>query len=148
MKLMVFRPRFCTCKTILGQGQPGLMRLLLLWIMPVRDRSTCWLVLVVQRANTVPRMPLPPPYSPLNMNTWYCCITSPYCYLSQNGFPWAWVWNWLPLRLAWRLWSQWLSSYCCSKLTGWEVGLHWWLSSHSRASQVEQYLSMYSTWKL
>ena len=33
-----FRPRFCTCNT--GPGQPGLMRLILLWIMPlVQDRS-------------------------------------------------------------------------------------------------------------
>ena len=25
-----FRPRFCTCKAILGWGQPGLMRIILL----------------------------------------------------------------------------------------------------------------------
>ena len=35
-----FRPRFCTSKTILGRGQPGLMRWFLLWMMPlVQDRS-------------------------------------------------------------------------------------------------------------
>ena len=34
-----FRPRFCTMKAILGWGQPGLMRWILLWIMPlVQDR--------------------------------------------------------------------------------------------------------------
>ena len=35
-----FKPRFCTCKTILGRGQLGLMRLILLWIMQlVQDGS-------------------------------------------------------------------------------------------------------------
>ena len=35
-----FRPRFCNCKAILGWGQPGLMRWILLWIMPlVQDWS-------------------------------------------------------------------------------------------------------------
>ena len=34
------RPGFCTCKAILGRGQPGLMVLILLWIVPlVQDRS-------------------------------------------------------------------------------------------------------------
>ena len=35
-----FRPRFCICKAIMGWGQPGLMRWILLWIMPlVQDQS-------------------------------------------------------------------------------------------------------------
>ena len=28
-----FKPRFCTCNTILGKGQPGVLRWILLWIM-------------------------------------------------------------------------------------------------------------------
>ena len=53
-----FRSRFCTVKAILGQGQPGLMRWILLWIMLLVkiDRSTCWPA--VQRDSTVPRTPL------------------------------------------------------------------------------------------
>ena len=36
-----FRPRFCTCKAILGRGQPGLLRSILLWIMPLaKDHCT------------------------------------------------------------------------------------------------------------
>ena len=55
-----FRPRFCTCKTILGWGQPGLMGWISLWIMPwcSINRSTCWPA--VQCATTVPWMPSPP----------------------------------------------------------------------------------------
>ena len=30
-----FRPRFCTCKAIQGQGKPGLMRWFWVWIMPM-----------------------------------------------------------------------------------------------------------------
>ena len=53
-----FRPRFCTVKFILGRRQPGWMKWILLWTIPWRriDRSTCWSA--VQRATTVPWMPL------------------------------------------------------------------------------------------
>ena len=40
VKELCFRPRFCTCKAILDRGHPGLMRWILLCIMPpVKDRS-------------------------------------------------------------------------------------------------------------
>ena len=47
-----FRPQFCTCKTILGWAQPGLMRWML-WC-----RSYCWTFWpVVQHTTTVSQMP-------------------------------------------------------------------------------------------
>ena len=56
-----FRPRFCTCKAILVRVQHGLMRWIVLWIMPWCriDRSICWSA--VQRVANEPRMP---PYIP------------------------------------------------------------------------------------
>ena len=47
---------WCTCKAILGRRQPGLMRWILLWIMPLVsiDRLPYWSA--VQRATTVPRI--------------------------------------------------------------------------------------------
>ena len=52
-----FKPRFCTCKAILGRGQPGVMRWILLWIMPlVQDRSLDLLTSSPARYNVL-RMP-------------------------------------------------------------------------------------------
>ena len=45
MKWMVFQPQFCTCKAKLGQGHPGLMRWILLWVMPLVQE--CSLILLI-----------------------------------------------------------------------------------------------------
>ena len=52
-----FRPRLCTCKAILGRGQPALMRWIYNESCPWRriDRSTC--CPAVQHATTGPQMP-------------------------------------------------------------------------------------------
>ena len=52
-----FRPRFWTCKTILGREQPRLMRWILLWIMPlVQDRM---LIPVDQQSSALPLYHIP-----------------------------------------------------------------------------------------
>ena len=40
-KLVVFRPRFCTVKTILGRGKPGLMKL---FFLRIRSQVQDWLL--------------------------------------------------------------------------------------------------------
>ena len=54
-----FRSRFCTCMDILGLGQPGLLRWILSWIMPlVQDWSLgVFTSIPVRAATTAPRMP-------------------------------------------------------------------------------------------
>ena len=60
-----FRPWFCTFKAILGQGQPGLMRWILLWTMPpVQDRSLDLLTSSLAR--------------------YHCTTDAPWC---------KWIWN-------------------------------------------------------
>ena len=55
MKWMVFLATILHCKAILGRGQPGRMRWILLWIMPlVQDRCHCLMLLItVQRRSAV-----------------------------------------------------------------------------------------------
>ena len=49
---VVFRSRFCTCTPIGGRGQSGLMRWILLWLMPLlQDRS---LDLLNQQSSALP----------------------------------------------------------------------------------------------
>ena len=110
-------PRICTCKAILGRRQPGPMRWILLWIMPlVQDQSSCVLFLFLISIHTLyfssihlsliifsvfPHLGIPLSSFPYSQCTW--TITTPIL-VSKTGLD-SWIYMQHKKNMAWR-WAK------------------------------------------
>ena len=78
-----FRPRFCTCKAILGRRHPGLMRWILLGIMPlVQDRSLDLLISSPARYHCTTDAPI----VRVLVHLMFCCLIKMQRWLVEQHF--------------------------------------------------------------